>query len=169
MSATVETREAAAGTSGGPRRAPWCGARTRAGGSCLGSAMANGRCRMHGGASTGPRTAVGLARTVAAKTTHGRCAASGAPRLDTVPEELIAPKHPSQVAFKAMSPLTPCNCLPVGLGRRALAARVPPWGRRHGVGWRGRGGAARARGRAAGDAGRDGGAGAVACGDRRGG
>ena len=33
---------------------------------------------MHGGASTGPRTAAGLARMVAAKTTHGRYAMSGA-------------------------------------------------------------------------------------------
>ena len=88
MSASVETRDATTGTSGGScrapsygaRRAPSCGARTRAGGSCLGLAMASGRCRLHGGASTGPRTAVGLARMVAAKTTHGRTAMSGAPQ-----------------------------------------------------------------------------------------
>lgn len=34
-----------------------CGARTRAGGACRGPAMANGRCRFHGGKSTGPRPA----------------------------------------------------------------------------------------------------------------
>jgi hypothetical protein len=34
--------------------------------------MPNGRCRMHGGASTGPRTAEGIARCVLAKTKHGR-------------------------------------------------------------------------------------------------
>ena len=34
--------------------------------------MANGRCRMHGGASTGPRTAEGLARIKKARTVHGR-------------------------------------------------------------------------------------------------
>jgi hypothetical protein len=33
--------------------------------------MKNGRCRMHGGASTGPRTEAGLARVRAARTTHG--------------------------------------------------------------------------------------------------
>jgi hypothetical protein len=33
--------------------------------------MRNGRCRMHGGASTGPRTAEGLARLRAARTRHG--------------------------------------------------------------------------------------------------
>jgi len=33
--------------------------------------MLNGRCRFHGGLSTGPRTAEGLARMKAAKTTHG--------------------------------------------------------------------------------------------------
>jgi len=33
--------------------------------------MANGRCRIHGGTSTGPRTAAGLARLAAARTTRG--------------------------------------------------------------------------------------------------
>jgi hypothetical protein len=37
--------------------------------------MANGRRRKHGGASTGPRTAEGLARLRAARTKHGRYAA----------------------------------------------------------------------------------------------
>jgi len=32
-----------------------CGARTRAGGSCKAPAMGNGRCRVHGGKSTGPK------------------------------------------------------------------------------------------------------------------
>jgi hypothetical protein len=34
--------------------------------------MANGRCRMHGGASTGPRTAEGLARSRRARWKHGQ-------------------------------------------------------------------------------------------------
>jgi hypothetical protein len=33
--------------------------------------MANGRCRMHGGASTVPRTAEGLARSRRARWKHG--------------------------------------------------------------------------------------------------
>ncbi len=33
--------------------------------------MSNGRCRLHGGLSTGPRTAEGLARMRRAKTKHG--------------------------------------------------------------------------------------------------
>jgi hypothetical protein len=33
--------------------APRCGAKTRKGTACLGPAMPNGRCRMHGGKSTG--------------------------------------------------------------------------------------------------------------------
>ena len=48
-----------------------CGARTRTGMACKGPAMPNGKCRMHGGASTGPRTPEGLARIRAARTTHG--------------------------------------------------------------------------------------------------
>ena len=35
--------------------------------------MPNGRCRMHGGASTGPRTPEGLQRIVKARTVHGAC------------------------------------------------------------------------------------------------
>jgi hypothetical protein len=34
-------------------RMPRCNARTRSGGQCLGMRMANGQCRMHGGASPG--------------------------------------------------------------------------------------------------------------------
>jgi len=51
--------------------APRCGARTRAGCSCRQPAMRNGRCRMHGGLSTGPRTAEGRERCRRARLTHG--------------------------------------------------------------------------------------------------
>ena len=51
--------------------APRCGARTRCGGACRQPAMRNGRCRMHGGLSTGPRTPEGLARSRRARLTHG--------------------------------------------------------------------------------------------------
>ena len=49
-----------------------CGAKTRAGVPCEGPGMANGRCRMHGGKSTGPRTLEGLERCRRAKWKHGR-------------------------------------------------------------------------------------------------
>jgi hypothetical protein len=52
-------------------KAPRCGARTRSGGCCRQPAMKNGRCRMHGGLSTGPRTAEGLARSRRARWKHG--------------------------------------------------------------------------------------------------
>ena len=52
-------------------KAPRCGAKTRAGGCCRQPAMKNGRCRMHGGLSTGPRTAEGLARARRARWKHG--------------------------------------------------------------------------------------------------
>ena len=54
-------------------RAPRCGARTRGGAQCRAPAMrGRRRCRLHGGKSTGPGTAEGLARIRAATTTHGR-------------------------------------------------------------------------------------------------
>ena len=57
--------------SGDYMAAPRCGACTRAGTACRQPAMKNGRCRFHGGKSTGPRTADGLARSRAARRTHG--------------------------------------------------------------------------------------------------
>jgi hypothetical protein len=48
-----------------------CGARTRRHTACRGPAMANGRCRMHGGLSTGPKTAAGLERSRRARWKHG--------------------------------------------------------------------------------------------------
>jgi hypothetical protein len=48
-----------------------CGARTRAGATCRSPAMGNGRCRMHGGLSTGPTSPEGLARLAQARTVHG--------------------------------------------------------------------------------------------------
>jgi hypothetical protein len=65
---------------GNPNLAPRCGAKTRAGLACRAPAMGNGRRPAgqargqapHGGRSTGPRNAAGLAKLAAAHTTHGR-------------------------------------------------------------------------------------------------
>jgi hypothetical protein len=57
--------------SGDLAAAPRCGARTRAGGACRQPAMANGRCRFHGGLSRGPATPEGRARSRRARLTHG--------------------------------------------------------------------------------------------------
>lgn len=58
---------------GDPSLAPRCGAacRTRMGLPCRSPAMTNGRCRMHGGAATGPRTAAGRQRLRDTHTIHG--------------------------------------------------------------------------------------------------
>lgn len=55
--------------------APSCGGRTRNGSPCQAPAMRNGRCRMHGGLSTGPRTPEGLERCRRAPWKHGRYSA----------------------------------------------------------------------------------------------
>lgn len=60
---------------GDPNEAPRCGAKTRRGTSCQSPAMRNGRCRMHGGASTGPRTEQGLENSRRARWKHGRYSA----------------------------------------------------------------------------------------------
>ena len=54
---------------------PRCGARRRDGERCRGAAMANGRCRMHGDPSTGPRTAEGLERSRRSRWKHGHYSA----------------------------------------------------------------------------------------------
>ncbi|MGA7876407.1 MAG: HGGxSTG domain-containing protein [Desulfoferrobacter sp.] len=52
--------------------APRCGAKTKKTGlPCQAPAMPNGRCRMHGGKSTGPKTPEGLERSRAANLKHG--------------------------------------------------------------------------------------------------
>jgi hypothetical protein len=52
--------------------APRCGARSkRTGLPCRAAAMPNGRCKVHGGKSTGPRTPEGLARSRRANWKHG--------------------------------------------------------------------------------------------------
>src|SRR5215207_7007286 len=52
--------------------APRCGAHGRRSGCpCRSPAMANGRCRMHGGKSTGPKTTEGKERCRRAKLKHG--------------------------------------------------------------------------------------------------
>jgi hypothetical protein len=55
--------------------APRCGAKTRGGTPCQGPAMKNGRCRLHGGLSTGPKTPEGLSRSRVANWKHGKYSA----------------------------------------------------------------------------------------------
>jgi hypothetical protein len=57
------------------RTLPRCGAKTRSGGRCGQPAMKNGKCRFHGGLSTGPRTRQGLARSRKARWKHGEYSA----------------------------------------------------------------------------------------------
>jgi hypothetical protein len=56
---------------GNPHLSPRCGARTRRATACCAPAMRNGRYRMHGGRSTGPRTPEGRARAGRANWKHG--------------------------------------------------------------------------------------------------
>jgi ribosomal protein L32 len=53
-------------------KAERCGAKTRRGTVCQCPGMPNGRCRLHGGLSTGPKTAEGIRRIREAVTKHGQ-------------------------------------------------------------------------------------------------
>lgn len=80
MSAEPPSRDSRNGPSwsGDPTKSPRCGAKTRSGALCRAPAMWSrrsgqySRCRLHGGASTGPRTPEGLARSRGANWQHGR-------------------------------------------------------------------------------------------------
>src|SRR5256714_15308504 len=62
--------------------APRCGARSkRTGKPCRGAAMPNGRCKLHGGKSTGPRTPEGLERSRRANWKHRHFSLVITPRL----------------------------------------------------------------------------------------
>jgi len=52
-------------------RAQRCGAKTRKGTQCQAPAMKNGRCRLHGGKSTGPKTLQGIEKIRQAHLKHG--------------------------------------------------------------------------------------------------
>jgi hypothetical protein len=54
------------------QKAPRCGAKTRRGTACQCPGMrTNGRCRVHGGLSTGPKTREGIERIRQSRTKHG--------------------------------------------------------------------------------------------------
>jgi hypothetical protein len=53
-------------------KATRCGAKTRRRTPCQCPAMQNGRCRLHGGLSTGPKTPEGIERIQRSVTKHGR-------------------------------------------------------------------------------------------------
>lgn len=53
-------------------KAPRCAAKTRKGTPCQAPAMKNGRCRLHGGKSTGPRTEEGIEKIRKAHLIHGK-------------------------------------------------------------------------------------------------
>ena len=85
-------------------------ARTRSGTLCQrpGNKI-NGRCKLHGGRSTGPRTDDGLERLVASKTTHGRT---------TKPERAKA-KHRAEIGRQVMRELKEIEAWAVDHGHLA--------------------------------------------------
>jgi hypothetical protein len=89
---------------GNPNLSPRCGAKTRFGCPCRGPAMKNGRCRMHGGASTGPKTAEGRARIAAARTTHGAYGAAMR-TIQTAVSAIAARGRVLQAAVKSGFPM----------------------------------------------------------------
>jgi len=98
--------------------APRCGARTRAGHACGQPAMPNGRCRMHGGLSTGARSEAGRARCRTVGLVHGErtaeiielknAAARHGRRLHALAAEARRLAHAEAKSERA----TPCQATP---------------------------------------------------------
>jgi len=123
--------------SGDYMSAPRCGATTRAGCACRQPAMRNGRCRFHGGKSTGPRTAAGLSASRIARRTHGgysaeivelrRESAARARRL----RALLAVGEKAPRSGQTAAP--PVLVLPAGTFRHLSSVLRPPLFAGHGV------------------------------------
>jgi hypothetical protein len=150
-----------------------CGARTRGGCPCRAPAIRGKlRCRMHGGRSTGPGTAEGMARLRAARTVHGAYSAATRARnrygltalrrgqvgnaavrcVDRLPADLVG--RLMQMAPELMPPPCPSGGLTPAEDRvvlRAEADALAPWraaiAQARQAGWAGRGGSAAAVGR----------------------
>jgi hypothetical protein len=105
---------------GDPNLALRCGAKSRkpGGDPCQAPAMANGRCRLHGGLSTGPRTEEGRARIRAARTTHGGYSAETQAALRRA-NDLIAETRTllAQLNASTFRP-TPARAAPPAFGGR---------------------------------------------------
>jgi len=70
-----------------------CGARNRRGLPCRASAMRNGRCKFHGGKSTGPRTPEGLERSRRAAWKNGLYSAAAIAEHQKVQEFVKSIHH----------------------------------------------------------------------------
>ncbi len=71
------------------QQAPRCGAKgKRTGKPCRQPAMENGRCRLHGGLSTGPKTPEGLERSRKARWKHGHFSAEARNERRQIREDL---------------------------------------------------------------------------------
>ena len=76
-----------------------CRAKTRKGTPCQNPVVSGKqRCRMHGGKSTGPRTAEGKARVIAAHTKHGRRSKAHVTRVKEINAELRRLTHELKLA-----------------------------------------------------------------------
>ena len=74
--------------------APRCGARSkRTGKPCQGAAMPNGRCKLHGGKSTGPRTPEGLERSRRANWKHGHFSREAKAERSRVRAAMLVVRH----------------------------------------------------------------------------
>src|SRR5215813_3485846 len=74
--------------------APRCGARSkRTGKPCRGAAMPNGRCKFHGGKSTGPRTPEGLERSRRANWKHGHFSREAKAERSRLRAAILAVRH----------------------------------------------------------------------------
>ena len=97
------------------------GAHTRAGTPGLQPAMPNGRCRLHGGRSTGPRTEAGRAALAAARTKHGHHGAGS--RAFLVAIDALLCGTPNRLASRRGIPPAPAST-PEGQEEKPMQTRM---------------------------------------------
>src|SRR5262249_18813349 len=86
------------------RAAPRCGGRSkRARKACQGAAMPNGRCKLHGGKSTGPRTPEGLERSRRANWKHGHFSREAKAERSRVRAAMLAVRYLRDCAIRILS------------------------------------------------------------------
>jgi hypothetical protein len=114
-----------------PRRKdrPRCGAKTRAGGTCMVRVeFGKARCRFHGGLSTGPKTEVGRARIAEAQRRRWRAYREGGPserrKLKSPSRQVTRYKRGTPMARRQGEGEKPESPSDQARGRRGLGAII---------------------------------------------
>jgi hypothetical protein len=105
--------------------APRCGARSkRTGKRCRAAAMPNGRCKVHGGKSTGTRTPEGLERSRRANWKHGYYSREAKAERLRVRAAMLVLRYLRDSTYRPGRPVG-CGCVCIGCTKKPLEKALP--------------------------------------------